>query len=94
VIVPGDFVVVGGGVVGTDASTGAFVTKLASGLDAQWRDWQAETRDAAATLAHDNETYAIGMKIRGLARSELHAHLSWTTGAGSTTNARRPFLSP
>jgi hypothetical protein len=64
--VPKDLVVVGGGALGTNFPSGALISKMRPAGDADKREWWVETQDNQQPEPHNNEGYAIGMKIEGL----------------------------
>ena len=71
VVPPGDFVTVGGGVVGAEAADDALVYE-------SWQDadgWRGGTVDSAHSKPHDNDTYVIAMNVEGLAADDLAAQI-------------------
>ena len=80
VVPPGDFVTVGGGVVGAEAADDALVYE-------SWQDadgWRGGTVDSAHSKPHDNDTYVIAMNVEGLAADDLAAQIR-QDGRVSTT---------
>src|SRR5215831_14805774 len=69
VVPPGDFVTVGGGVVGAAAADGALVYESWQEVDG----WRGGTVDSAVSQPHDNDTYVIAMNVEGLAADDLTA---------------------
>ena len=85
VVPPGDFVTVGGGVVGAEAADDALVYE-------SWQDgdgWRGGTVDSPHSKAHDNDTYVIAMNVEGLAADDLAA-LIRQDGRVSTTAKSAP----
>jgi len=83
--VPGDFVAVSGGVVGAELPYGALVYKSAPTRDAELRGWSVGTQDAAYAQPHDNDAYAVGLKIEGLDVHTLRSLVAFQeVGSGST----------
>lgn len=87
--VPKDFVVTGGGALGTNFPSGALISKLRPTGDLEEREWAVETQDAIAADPHNNETYAIGMKIQGIGPVGMRNLVVWTSGSSNT--AAQPF---
>jgi vibriolysin len=71
--VPGDFVAVGGGGVGTNVPNGALLTQTERKESKELsRQWFVSTQDTPEfPQLHNNQTVVIGMKIEGLALAEL-----------------------
>jgi hypothetical protein len=86
IAVPGDFVVVGGGVVGNEGPPGALVGLSLPTGDLDKREWWVGTQDDIYPEPHDNDAYAIGLKIEGLGIASLRPLISTTLG-GSAPNA-------
>jgi hypothetical protein len=84
--VPKDFVLVGGGALGTNYPSGALISKMSPTGDLEKREWRVQTQDALSPQPHNNETYAIGMKIEGLPVVDLRNLVAWNFG-GSTPAA-------
>jgi hypothetical protein len=89
--VPRDFVLVGGGALGTNYPNGALISKMYPILDAERREWRVQTQDALVADPHNNETFAIGMKIEGVAVSQLRNLVAWNSG--SSLEAAHPGAS-
>jgi hypothetical protein len=77
--VPWDFVVVGGGVVGNEGPPGALVGFSLPEGDAAMRQWWVETQDDIYPEPHDNDAYAIGLKIEGLGSAALRSLITLTS---------------
>jgi vibriolysin len=75
-----DFVLVGGGALGTNSPNGALISKMVPAGDLQKREFWVETQDAIVAEPHNNETYAIGMKIEGVSIFDLRDLVVWTSG--------------
>lgn len=84
--VPKDLVLVGGGALGTNYPSGALISKMSPTGDLEKREWRVQTQDALSPQPHNNETYAIGMKIEGVATVDLRNLVAWNYG-GSTLAA-------
>jgi len=85
VVPPGDFVTVGGGVVGAEAADGALVYE-------SWQDadgWRGGTVDGGVSQTPDNDTYVIAMNVEGIAADDLAA-LIRQDGRVSTTPKTAP----
>jgi hypothetical protein len=87
--VPRDFVLVGGGALGTNYPNGALISKMVPTGDLEKREWWVETQDALVADTHDNETFAIGMKIEGMSVVDLRNLVAWNL-AGTATQTAHP----
>ncbi len=85
-----DFVLVGGGALGTDYPSGALISKMVPAGDLQKREFWVETQDAIVADPHDNETYAIGMKIEGVSVFDLRNLVVWTSGNSGSQAVPHP----
>jgi hypothetical protein len=92
--VPGDFIVIGGGGVGTRVPNGALLTTMKRG--ASVRQWAVSTEDTPEfPESHNDQTVVIGMKIEGLPHTELAKVVTETTGfSGLPTNHPRAEVVP
>lgn len=91
---PGDFVAVGGGALGTDKPMGGLVVEstqpdLTGGASAtcDWRCWSARTADLGYSDPHRTTVYAIGMRITGLRAAELKLALRGFSSGGRSRPA-------
>jgi len=84
VYVPRDLVLVGGGALGSDYPSCALISKMYPTGDLEKREWRVETQDALVAQPHDNETYAIGMKIEGMSVTTLRQLVAWSSGSSGT----------
>jgi len=95
VYVPRDFVLIGGGALGSDYPSGALISKMYPTGDLEKREWRVETQDALSAQPHDNETYAIGMKIEGMSVFTLRPLVAWSAGSsGTAANPTSQILPP
>jgi hypothetical protein len=71
--VPNDFVVVGGGVVGTNVPQGVLISRSMRDGDRAWRGRTADSSraDGSSAQPYNSTIFAIGMTINGLARDTL-----------------------
>ncbi len=92
--VPKDFVVTGGGALGTNFPSGALISKMRPSGDLEKREWAVETQDAIAADPHNNDTYAIGMKIEGIGPSGMRNLVAWTSGSSNTAAQPSGLLEP
>jgi hypothetical protein len=81
--VPKDLVLVGGGALGTNYPSGALISKMSPTGDLEKREWRVQTQDALSPQPHNNETYAIGMKIEGVATVDLRNLVAWNYGGSN-----------
>lgn len=88
--VPWDFVLVGGGALGTNYPSGALISKMAPEGDLQNREWRVLTQDALTPQPHTNETFAIGMKIEGVAIANLRNLVAWNSGGSNPNPTAHP----
>ncbi|WP_444997765.1 hypothetical protein [Aliikangiella sp. IMCC44359] len=79
--VPDDFVVIGGGVEGSHLPQGNLIT--ASYPNAQLSAWLVSTKDHMHADAIKLKAYALGLKIKGLTRSQLLQHISVNVASSS-----------
>jgi hypothetical protein len=84
--VPWDFVLVGGGALGTNYPSGALISKMAPDGDLQNREWRVLTQDAIVSQPHNNESFAIGMKIEGVTIANLRNLVVWNSGGSDPSN--------
>jgi hypothetical protein len=92
--VPKDFVLTGGGALGTNFPSGALISKMRPSGDLEKREWWVETQDATYPDPHNNETYAIGMKIEGIGPSGMRNLVAWTSGSSNTASQPSGQLMP
>lgn len=72
--VPADYVVVGGGAsISNSGNWGALLTGSYPNLDLT--GWNASSKDHNKVQYHTLTSYAIGLKVKGLSRSELRSHI-------------------
>lgn len=83
VALPRDFVLVGGGALGTNYPNGALISKMYPLFDAERREWRVQTEDALVAEPHNNETFAIGMKIEGVSAVTLRGIVGWSSGSSN-----------
>jgi hypothetical protein len=88
--VPWDFVLVGGGALGTNYPSGALISKMAPENDLQNRQWRVLTQDALVAEPHNNESFAIGMKIEGVTIANLRNLVAWSSGGSDPNGAAHP----
>jgi hypothetical protein len=81
--VPKDLVLVGGGALGTNYPSGALISKMSPTGDLEKREWRVQTQDAIYPQPHNNEAFAIGMKIEGLYVVELRNLVAWNFGGSN-----------
>ncbi|MFD5892306.1 hypothetical protein ACFWHQ_41090 [Streptomyces sp. NPDC060334] len=90
--VPNDFVVIGGGAVGTD-DPGALLTASFPSGDRQ--KWLASSKDHGVSSPHRLQTFAIGLKIAGLTPDQLKTHLKYVSAdSGSTAHPTKAVATP
>jgi hypothetical protein len=86
IAVPWDFVLVGGGALGSNYPSGALISKMAPDGDSQNREWRVLTQDALVAQPHDNESFAIGMKIEGVTIANLRNLVAWKSAGSDASN--------
>ena len=80
VAVPQDYVVIGGGVEGTDSPQGHLLT--ASYPNGDLSSWMVSTKDHQVSNPMQITAWAIGLKINGLTRDQVRANVLVNTSTG------------
>ncbi|MCF2909667.1 hypothetical protein L1285_15185 [Pseudoalteromonas sp. DL2-H2.2] len=86
-----DWVVVGGG-VHLDINTAALITASYPDVNTQ-QSWIVSTKDHGYPSRHNLTAYAIGIKIKGISRSEIREHniiKTWCGSEQSQTASQNP----